>query len=147
MCRAPLLTIFRCVSPHISGRHLLIGLFGNSTVVKVCVFGDQWPSPPAREFARVVGEQQLSRWRRPIRGTGVLAIRKVSLSIACTVLTLATVLLMTFVVAIPFGTSVPGPYGVGGPPVDSCAVDPYGPPTPLTLPSVQALATPSPTVA
>ena len=74
-------------------------------------------------------------------------MRKVSLSIACTVLTLATVLLMTFVVAIPLGISVPGLYGVGGPPVDSCAVDPYGPPTPLTLPSVQALATPSPTVA
>ena len=42
----------------------------------------------------------------------------------------------------PFGTAVPGPYGVGGPPVDSGAVDPYGPPTPLALPPVQANATP-----
>jgi hypothetical protein len=42
----------------------------------------------------------------------------------------------------PFGTTIPGPYGVGGPPVDSGAVDPYGPPTPLTLPPVQAKATP-----
>ncbi|MFN8033129.1 MAG: PE-PPE domain-containing protein [Mycobacterium sp.] len=34
----------------------------------------------------------------------------------------------------PFGTTAPGPYGVGGPPVDAGSVDPYGPPTPLTLP-------------
>ena len=31
----------------------------------------------------------------------------------------------------PFRTVAPGPYGVGGPPVNSGAVDPYGPPTPL----------------
>lgn len=31
----------------------------------------------------------------------------------------------------PFGTTPQGPYGVGGPPVDTGAVDPYGPPTPL----------------
>ena len=31
----------------------------------------------------------------------------------------------------PFHTVVPGPYGVGGPPVNAGAVDPYGPPTPL----------------
>ncbi|MGV1006677.1 MAG: PE-PPE domain-containing protein [Candidatus Nanopelagicales bacterium] len=30
----------------------------------------------------------------------------------------------------PFGTTVPGPYGVGGPPVNAGAIDPYGPPTP-----------------
>lgn len=41
----------------------------------------------------------------------------------------------------PFGTTIPGPYGVGGPPVDSGVVDPYGPPTPLTLPPVQAKVT------
>ena len=43
----------------------------------------------------------------------------------------------------PFGTTPPGPYGVGGPPVDAGKVDPYGPPTPLTLPTVQATATPT----
>lgn len=32
----------------------------------------------------------------------------------------------------PFGTAVPGPYGVGGPPVYAGAIDPYGPPTPYT---------------
>ena len=32
----------------------------------------------------------------------------------------------------PFGTTPQGPYGVGGPPVNAGAVDPYGPPTPLT---------------
>ena len=32
----------------------------------------------------------------------------------------------------PFHTTVPGPYGVGGPPVDTGAVDPYGPPTPFS---------------
>jgi hypothetical protein len=48
----------------------------------------------------------------------------------------------------PFGTTVPGPYGVGGPPVYSGAVDPYVvPPTPLTIPLVQATATPPATVA
>lgn len=31
----------------------------------------------------------------------------------------------------PFHTTPPGPYGVGGPPVNAGAVDPYGPPTPL----------------
>jgi hypothetical protein len=30
----------------------------------------------------------------------------------------------------PFGTTPAGPYGVGGPPVNAGAVDPYGPPTP-----------------
>ena len=30
----------------------------------------------------------------------------------------------------PFRTTPPGPYGVGGPPVYTGAVDPYGPPTP-----------------
>lgn len=39
----------------------------------------------------------------------------------------------------PFHTTAPGPYGVGGPPVDAGAIDPYGPPTPLTV-----LAPPSP---
>ena len=39
----------------------------------------------------------------------------------------------------PFGTTPPGPYGVGGPPVYAGAVDPYGPPTPLA--PVPALAT------
>lgn len=34
----------------------------------------------------------------------------------------------------PFGTTAPGPYGVGGPPVYTSAVDPYGPPTPYTPP-------------
>ncbi len=47
----------------------------------------------------------------------------------------------------PFGTAVPGPYGVGGPPVDSGSVDPYGPPTPLTISAVQATATSPATVA
>lgn len=31
----------------------------------------------------------------------------------------------------PFHTTPQGPYGVGGPPVNAGAVDPYGPPTPL----------------
>ena len=31
----------------------------------------------------------------------------------------------------PFHTTAPGPYGVGGPPVNAGAVDPYGPPTPV----------------
>lgn len=32
----------------------------------------------------------------------------------------------------PFHTTAPGPYGVGGPPVDTGAIDPYGSPTPFT---------------
>ena len=32
----------------------------------------------------------------------------------------------------PFGTTAPGPYGVGGPAVDTGAIEPYGPPTPYT---------------
>ena len=32
----------------------------------------------------------------------------------------------------PFGTVEPGPYGVGGPPVYTSAIEPYGPPTPAT---------------
>ena len=39
----------------------------------------------------------------------------------------------------PFHTTPPGPYGVGGPPVNAGAVDPYGPPTPADV-----LAPPSP---
>lgn len=31
----------------------------------------------------------------------------------------------------PFGTTPPGPYGVGGPPVNAGPVDPYGTPTPM----------------
>ena len=30
----------------------------------------------------------------------------------------------------PFHTAIPGPYGVGGPPVNAGAIDPYGPPVP-----------------
>ena len=41
----------------------------------------------------------------------------------------------------PFGTAVPGPYGVGGPPVYTGAVDPYGPPTPYTAPDPTPAAT------
>lgn len=33
----------------------------------------------------------------------------------------------------PFHTTAPGPYGVGGPPVNAGAVDPYGPPTPVRI--------------
>ncbi len=40
----------------------------------------------------------------------------------------------------PFGTTPPGPYGVGGPPVDAGAVDPYGPPTPLSTPALRVAA-------
>ncbi len=44
----------------------------------------------------------------------------------------------------PFGTTPQGPYGVGGPPVDAGAVDPYGPPTPLmALTAASARPTPS----
>ncbi|MFM9033407.1 MAG: PE-PPE domain-containing protein [Mycobacterium sp.] len=35
----------------------------------------------------------------------------------------------------PFGTTPQGPYGVGGPPVDAGAIDPYGPPTPAATPA------------
>ena len=45
----------------------------------------------------------------------------------------------------PFGTTPPGPYGVGGPPVYAGAVDPYGPPTPLVpAPADRAAATTAP---
>lgn len=44
----------------------------------------------------------------------------------------------------PFGTTAPGPYGVGGPPVDAGAIDPYGPPTPLgALTAASARSAPS----
>ena len=33
----------------------------------------------------------------------------------------------------PFHTIPPGPYGVGGPPVNTGAIDPYGPPTPAEM--------------
>ncbi len=33
----------------------------------------------------------------------------------------------------PLGTTKPGPYGVGGPPVRTVDVDPYGPPTPALM--------------
>lgn len=43
----------------------------------------------------------------------------------------------------PFGTAAPGPYGVGGPPVDTGAIDPYGPPTAYTTQqSAPAASTP-----
>ncbi|MBU3749840.1 MAG: PE-PPE domain-containing protein [Mycobacterium sp.] len=42
----------------------------------------------------------------------------------------------------PFHTAPPGPYGVGGPPVDAGAVDPYGPPTPLAPAAPVAPAAP-----
>ena len=35
----------------------------------------------------------------------------------------------------PFRTSPQGPYGVGGPPVNAGAIDPYGPPTPAAIPA------------
>lgn len=34
----------------------------------------------------------------------------------------------------PFHTTPQGPYGVGGPPVNAGAIDPYGPPTPAAVP-------------
>jgi hypothetical protein len=40
----------------------------------------------------------------------------------------------------PFHTIPAGPYGVGGPPVNAGAIDPYGPPTPLPAPGSQAAA-------
>ncbi len=44
----------------------------------------------------------------------------------------------------PFGTTPQGTYGVGGPPVNAGAVDPYGPPTPLVpLTSSRARVSPS----
>ncbi len=48
----------------------------------------------------------------------------------------------------PFGTTVPGTYGVGGPAVYTSAIDPYGPPTAYTPPdqsmSPTTAATPAP---
>jgi hypothetical protein len=41
----------------------------------------------------------------------------------------------------PFHTAPQGPYGVGGPPVDAGAIDPYGPPTPVAPPA--PVATPA----
>jgi len=43
----------------------------------------------------------------------------------------------------PFHTTPAGPYGVGGPPVNAGAIDPYGPPTPLPEPIAPAAATPA----
>lgn len=40
----------------------------------------------------------------------------------------------------PFHTTPAGPYGVGGPPVYAGAIDPYGPPTPLSAPAAPILA-------
>ena len=40
----------------------------------------------------------------------------------------------------PFHTTPAGPYGVGGPPVNAGAIDPYGPPTPLPEPIIPATA-------
>lgn len=40
----------------------------------------------------------------------------------------------------PFHTTPPGPYGVGGPPVDTGAIDSYGPPAPYTPSPTPALA-------
>lgn len=40
----------------------------------------------------------------------------------------------------PFHTTPAGPYGVGGPPVNAGAIDPYGPPTPLPAPGTTAAA-------
>lgn len=43
----------------------------------------------------------------------------------------------------PLGTAIPGPYGVGGPPVNAGAIDPYGPPVPyaaLQPPAMSARA-------
>lgn len=45
----------------------------------------------------------------------------------------------------PFHTTPQGPYGVGGPPVDAGAIDPYGPPTPVAPPA--PVATPAPVAA
>lgn len=39
----------------------------------------------------------------------------------------------------PLGTAVPGPYGVGGPPVYAGAIDPYGPPVPYDTGSTAAI--------
>lgn len=41
----------------------------------------------------------------------------------------------------PFHTTPAGPYGVGGPPVNAGAIDPYGPPTPLPEPGKIAAPT------
>jgi hypothetical protein len=40
----------------------------------------------------------------------------------------------------PFHTTPAGPYGVGGPPVNAGAIDPYGPPTPLPAPVTPVIA-------
>ena len=45
----------------------------------------------------------------------------------------------------PFGTTVQGVYGVGGPPVYAGAVDPYGPPTPYTPPVAPSAQIAAPT--
>lgn len=42
----------------------------------------------------------------------------------------------------PFHTTPQGPYGVGGPPVDTGAVDPYGPPTPAAAAPAAGVAAP-----
>ena len=44
----------------------------------------------------------------------------------------------------PFHTTPQGPYGVGGPPVDAGAVDPYGPPTPAAALEPTPEPTPEP---
>ena len=44
----------------------------------------------------------------------------------------------------PFHTTPPGPYGVGGPPVNTGAIDPYGPPTPVAPPAIPAPAASEP---
>lgn len=43
----------------------------------------------------------------------------------------------------PFHTIPPGPYGVGGPPVNTGAIDPYGPPTPVTLSASAGIPAPA----
>ena len=44
----------------------------------------------------------------------------------------------------PFGTTAPGPYGVGGPEVYTTAIDPYGPPTAYSAPTAAAASVPAP---
>ena len=43
----------------------------------------------------------------------------------------------------PFGTTAPGTYGVGGPPVNAGAIDPYGPPVPYTQTAAAATLRPT----
>ena len=43
----------------------------------------------------------------------------------------------------PFGTMAPGTYGVGGPPVNAGAIDPYGPPVPYTQTAAAATLRPT----